>query len=128
MLIFKQFNSSLELLEFVRGTSIVDARTGTNAAANTTFTDAAGTPFAAVQVNDVLHISGDATPHTVTGVTDDNNIEVTPAIATQHAGPGNFARYRILRGGNPVSGFEVGPWGDPTRSLFWGIYDVVDFG
>lgn len=129
MLVKLKFNTELELLNFVRGESIVAARTGENAAGNATFSDSEGTPFANVAVDDVLYISGDATAHTVTAVTDDNTIEVSPVIADQHAGPGNFAVYRILRGGNPVSGFEAGPFADPTQSgVTWGIYDLVDFG
>jgi hypothetical protein len=129
MLVKVQFNTELELLEYVRGATVREARTGENPAGNPTFTDNTADAFAGVQVDDVLYISGDATAHTVTGVTDDNNIEVSPVIADQHAGPGNFAIYRILRGGKDISGFVFGPVADPTKAgATWGIYDEVDFG
>lgn len=128
MLVVKKFKNELELLSFLRGSTVVVARTGENSAASSTFTDSTGTPFADVLAGDELHISGDSTIHVVSSVTDDNNIEVAPNIAGAHVNPASFAVYRILRDATPIADVVVGPQHDTLNNIHWVIYDEVDFG
>lgn len=128
MLVKVQFNNELELLEYLRGTTVREARTGLNGPNSSTFTDNTAEAFADVEADDVIYLSGDSQAYTVTSVTDDNNLEVTPNIGGEHADP-DFALYRILRGGRSIDNFVFGPLADPTKSgATWGIYDEVDFG
>ena len=129
MLITKSFNSQRELLTLLRGVLVFSGTTGTNAAGGATFTDATGLPFASAAIGDTLVISGETpTSFAVTNVTDDNNIVVTPVIATLHNGAA-YATWRLFRGGIDPASIVVGPEHSPIQAgAGFIIYDATDFG